>query len=166
MQVSKSKSKGIIAAALFLATAAITGCNRDANVEEPEATASAPEITQRQAPSRAVSAPARTQPQAARNEDFRIMPQLDGALEEDGMGLDVIIDASSRQAYADSLEWISQDASKEQLDKLENAIRYLHMYDSSVLGSESNLLVVLDGKTGHEVVERAQELMNKRRRQN
>jgi len=40
------------------------------------------------------------------------------------------------------------------------------MYDSSVLGSESNLLAVLDGKTGHEVVERAQELMNKRRRQN
>src|SRR6056297_3168570 len=164
MQMNKLTRKNVFAAGIFLAAAAAAGCSEDASVENAEEVASAPRMVERQAPVR--TAPTRTASQAAGQDDFRVVPQLDGSLEEDGMGLDVIIDASSKQAYADSLEWISQDASKEQFSRLENAIRYMHMYDPAVLGREAELLATLDGKTGHEVIARAQELMKERRGQN
>lgn len=164
MQSKKLKSNKVIAAGIVLAVSAIVGCSNDAGTENPEETTSAPKMTQREAPSR--TAPTEQVSQTEKNEDFRVMPRLDGALEEDGMGLDVIIDASNKQAYADSLEWISQDASKEQFSRLENSIRYLHMYDSSVLGREAALLDVVDGKTGYEIIERAEQLMKERRGQN
>ncbi|HKL52060.1 MAG TPA: hypothetical protein VJ908_12905 [Wenzhouxiangellaceae bacterium] len=165
MQISKLYRYGIIAAGMVVATATMLGCSEDAATESAEeSAASSPQMNQRKAPSR--PAPAEPVSNADENEDFRVMPSLNGSLDEDGMGLDVIIDASSKQAYADSLEWISQDASKEQFAKLENAIRYMHMYDPAVLGREAELLATLDGKTGHEVIARAQELMKERRGQN
>lgn len=165
MQINKLYRHGIIVAGMALATATMLGCSEDAATESAEeSAASSPQMTQRDAPSR--PAPPEPVSEPDQDEDFRVMPSLNGSLEEDGMGLDVIIDASSKRAYADSLEWISQDASREQFSRLENAIRYMHMYDPSVLGRESELLATLDGKTGHEVIARAEELMKERRGQN
>lgn len=164
MQISKLYRHGIIAAGMVVAAVAMLGCSEDsATGSAEESAASSPQVTQRETPSRRTPAEPVSTP--AENEDFRVMPSLSGSLDEDGMGLDIMIDASTKQAYADSLEWISQDASKEQFSRLENAIRYMHMYDSSVLGRESALLATLDGMTGHEVIARAEELMKERRRQ-
>lgn len=151
-------------AAAFAASAALLlgGCGGDepeqAETVQDEA---APRMIERDAPSRNRSEPEPVTEPA--DEDFRVVPKMDGALEEDGMGLDVIIDASSKRAYADSLRWIAEDASKEQFDDLERSIKYIHMFDPSVFGNEERLLEAIDGKTGHEVIEHATSLMRERR---
>jgi hypothetical protein len=96
-------------------------------------------------------------------EDFRVVPDVDGRLEQDGMGLSTIIDASSKKAYADSLRWIAEDVSARQYQNLERAIRFISAYNSTVLGDEQRLLEYLDGKTGNEVINEAGRLMAQRR---
>lgn len=152
-----------VLAALLAATAAliVAGCGSEEPEQSDAAQEPAPRMIEREAPRRSEPEPAPSSEPA--EEDFRVVPDVDGALEEDGMGLDVIIDASSKQAYADSLRWISEDASKDQVQKLESAIRYIHMYDPAVFGNEERMLNVIDGKTGQEVIEYATRLRNERR---
>ncbi|MDT8450206.1 MAG: hypothetical protein RQ847_08515 [Wenzhouxiangellaceae bacterium] len=156
-------SATLLAAAALTASAALllTGCGS----EEPEQSESVPETSPRMIER---DAPRRDEPDATpetepAKDDFRVVPDVEGALEEEGMGLDVIIDASSKQAYAESLRWIAEDASKDQVQQLEGAIRYIHMYDPSVFGNEERMLKVIDGKTGQEVIEYATRLRNERR---
>lgn len=122
-----------------------------------------PQMIQRQAPERQQPGATDSGSTIAGQDDFRVMPKIDGSLKEDGMGLETIIDASSKQAYADSLQWISEDVSQDQFNRLESSIRYIHMYDSSVLGDESKLLTLVDGKTGTEIIEHASRLQKQRR---
>lgn len=139
----------------------LAGCGKD-EVDETKSSEDTPQMIERQAPQRQASA---TPPPDNDNaeDDFRVMPKIDGSLETDGMGLETIIDASNKRAYADSLQWIAEDVSKQQFDRLESSIRYIHMYDSSILGNESRLLSVIDGKTGTEIIEYAKSIREKRR---
>jgi len=137
----------------------VSGCGDEPETDS-QSTTDSPQMIERQAP-RSTSNEAAATPDD--NENFRVMPEIEGSLEQDGMGLETIIDASNKQAYADSLQWISEDVSKEQFDRLESSIRYIHMYDSSVLGSESRLLSLIDGKTGSELIEHAKKLRDQRR---
>ncbi|MDT8437966.1 MAG: hypothetical protein RQ729_03015 [Wenzhouxiangellaceae bacterium] len=136
----------------------LTACGKD-EPAAPETASSGPSMVERAAP-RQQNQPAA---QVSQDEDFRVMPRVEGQLDGDGMGLDVIIDASSKRAYAESLRWIAEDASKEQMASLERSIRFIHMYHPSVLGQEARMLDVINGKTGNEVIAMATEVSQKRR---
>ena len=155
------QSKFYILVLISAASLALTGCSKD---EEAETSSSdnSPQMIERQAPARQPSTA--SEPDTAKDEaDFRVIPKLDGSLEEDGMGLETIIDASNKRAYADSLQWIAEDVSKQQFDRLESSIRYIHMYDSSVFGDESKLMTLIDGKTGKEIIDHAKQIRAQRR---
>lgn len=139
----------------------LVGCGKD-EVAETSSSEDTPQMIERQAPQRQASATPPSDNNSV-EDDFRVMPKIDGSLETDGMGLETIIDASNKRAYADSLQWIAEDVSKEQFDRLESSIRYIHMYDSSILGDESRLFSVVDGKTGTEIIEYAKNIREKRR---
>ena len=149
-------------ALLVLFSAALTtGCG-----EEPEQQAEQPEndaaMIEREAPQR----PSGTEEQAQSDQDatdFRVVPRLEGKLEEAGMGLETIIDASNKQAFADSMSWIAEDVSQQQYKRLERSLRYIQAYDSSVLGNEQRFLELIDGKTGQELIDRAGRLLQDRR---
>lgn len=148
---------GILAIGLSLAL--LGGCGGDEQADEAAETAETPKMVQREAPRRTAA----KEPELAdTSEDFRVVPRLDGQLEEDGLGLETIIDASSKDAYAESLRWISQDVSAEQYDRLEQSLRYIKAFDSSVLGSEERFLETIDGKTGQELIDRATKLIQQR----
>lgn len=148
------------ALALAISVTLLTGCGGDEPAEPETAASDSPQMIQREAPSRTVVAEA--EPEKPR--DFLVVPDLDGELEEDGLGLETIIDASSKDAYAESLRWISQDVSAEQYKRLEQSLRYIKSFDSNVLGSESRFLEAVDGKTGQELIDRATKLIAERRR--
>lgn len=149
--------------AVMLALSAVltvSGCGKDDQPAETTSQSERPSMVQRQAPQReARQEPADTSP----DQDFRVIPKLEPGVDEDGMGLELIIDASSKDAYAQSLRWIAEDASKEQLARLERSVRYIHMYDSSVLGSEQRMLQLINGKTGNEVIGHAANIAQNRR---
>jgi len=157
------KKFGVHALVMSAFALILAGCGGDEEAESVAEESSAPSMIQRSAPK-----PAERQPTAIiseSEEDFRVMPRLEGAAEEEGLGLETIIDASSKQAYADSLRWIAQDTTKQQFAELERSIRFIHMYDPSILGQESRMLQTIDGMTGAEIIARAQEI-NRRRRGN
>jgi len=156
-----NKSISYILLLVSAASLALTGCSNDEEVETGSSD-DTPQMIERQAPARQASTASESAPTRDKD-DFRVMPRIDGSLEDDGMGLETIIDASNKQAYADSLEWIAEDVSKQQFDRLESSIRYIHMYDSSVFGDENKLMSVIDGKTGNEVIEHAKQIRDRRR---
>ena len=138
------------------------GCSDDpAPNEQTETETSSPEMVQREAPTESTRTTPTTREDSA---DFRVVPDVSGRLEQEGAGLDTVIDASSKEAYAESLRWIAEDASQEQMRRLERAIRFVHMYDPSVYGSERQLMDKIDGLTGTEVIEQAMEMQEARGR--
>jgi len=146
--------------ALFSA-ALVSGCGEEQS-QEAEAPENDSRMIAREAPQRASNSEA----QAGNDQDetdFRVVPRLEGQLEQDGMGLETIIDGSSKKAFADSLSWIAEDVSPEQYEQLERSIRYIDAYDSYVLGSEERLLELVNGKTGQELIDRAGRLLQERR---
>jgi len=161
--MSKKRFRGFqsTTAALLLSGGLLTACS-DEPAEEPRtSSAESPQMIEREAPRRETQ----SEPEADRSiTDFRVVPDLEGKLEEDGMGLETIIDASSKRAYADSLAWIAEDVSAAQYERLERSLRYIRSYDSSVLGNEERFLATIDGKTGQELIERANRLIQERRR--
>lgn len=159
MTCNKATSLFSISLSLVFTVTLLTGCGGDEQAEQETAVSESPQMIQREAPRRTAEVEA---PPAASN-DFRVVPDLDGELEEDGLGLETIIDASSKKAYAESLRWISQDVSADQYRRLEQSLRYIQAFDSSVLGSETRFLETVDGKTGQELIDRASKLIAERR---
>jgi hypothetical protein len=151
--------KSILAAAMLAGTVSVlTGCGGDEQAgNEADEVAASPQMIDREAPGER----AQPKPEPSPDEDFRVVPEVTSQSDEEGSGLETMIDASSKQAYAESMRWIAEDVSREQLNELEQSIRFVHMYDSSVFGSEKRLLEYIDGKTGREIIERATELRKK-----
>jgi hypothetical protein len=136
-----------------------TGCSDDpAPNEQTDTETSSPEMVQREAPADST----RTTGTASAQEDFSVVPDVSGRLEQEGAGLDTVIDASSKQAYAESLRWIAEDASQEQMRRLERSIRFIHMYDPTIYTSEQRLMDRIDGMTGAEIIELAREMQQQR----
>lgn len=159
--MNRTKLTNLVPGALALAISVtlLAGCGDDEPAEQETATSDSPQMIQRDAPRRPVVVEA--QPEASN--DFLVVPDLEGELEQDGLGLETIIDASSKDAYAESLRWISQDVSASQYKKLEQSLRYIKAFDSSVLGSEERFLDTIDGTTGQELIDRAGKLIAERR---
>jgi hypothetical protein len=159
--MNRTKTSTLLTGALALAVSVtlLTGCGDDEPAEQETAASESPQMIQREAPSRTTEVD--VPPAASR--DFLVVPKLEGELEQDGLGLETIIDASSKDAYAESLRWVSQDVSAEQYKRLEQSLRYIKAFDSSVLGSEDRFLETIDGKTGQELIDRASKLIAERR---
>lgn len=153
----------LFTATLALAVSGIllTGCGGDEPAEQETAAGEAPQMIQRGAPRR--NAAVEPEPKPGSSNDFLVVPDLEGELEEPGLGLQTIIDASSKDAYAESLRWISQDVSASQYQSLEKSLRYIKAFDSSVMGSEKRFLDSIDGMTGQEIIDRASTLIANRR---
>jgi len=147
--------------ALLFSGAFLTACSDDPAEEPRESSAESPQMIEREAPRREPRTEPETEPGIT---DFRVVPDLEGKLEEDGMGLETIIDASSKKAYAESMAWIAEDVSADQYERLEQSLRYIRSYDSAVLGNEERFLATIDGKTGQELIDRATRLLQERRR--
>ena len=162
--MSNPRSTQFVSGAAFLlfSTLFINGCGED-QAEQAAETENSPQMIQREAPKRSPSSERTETIVEDDATDFRVVPNLEGRLEEDGLGLETIIDASSKKAYADSMAWIAEDVSAKQYDQLERSLRYIQAYDSSVLGSEQRLLRLIDGKTGQELIDRASRLIAERR---
>lgn len=155
MNLSRLALIGTASAALIT----LTACGSQDAEESATAASDGPRMIERSAPQRNAEPAAQIAPE----EDFRVIPRLEGQLEERGLGMDVIIDASSKRAYGESLRWIAEDVSREQMASLERSIRFIHMYHPAVLGQEARMLSVIDGKTGNEVITMATEVAAKRR---
>jgi hypothetical protein len=96
------------------------------------------------------------QAQTTRVDPARELPQFGGELESDGYGPEMIIDASSPQAFAESMELIASESSARQYQEIERAIGYLR--HSNLAFRDLNILYQqLDGMTGREVIELAAE---------
>ncbi len=80
------------------------------------------------------------------------------------MGLANIVDGSSPEAFAESLQMIASETSQEQYHELDSALRYLRMYSSAAWGGLPGLYQSLDNKTGEEIIEHARRLQAERRR--
>lgn len=159
MTCNKATSLFSVSLSLVFTVALLTGCGGDESTEQETAVSESPQMIQREAPRRT----AEVETPAPESRDFLVVPDLEGQLAEDGLGLETIIDASSKDAYAESLRWISQDVSADQYKRLEQSLRYIKAFDSSVRGSEKRFLESIDGKTGQEIIDRAGKLIAERR---
>ncbi len=93
------------------------------------------------------------------------IPRIQGEAQQDGFGLTMIVDGSSPQAFAESLELMAMDTTQEQYRQLDSALRFLGTYDpNSWSGGMTSLYQSLDGLTGEEIIERARTLRDNRRR--
>ena len=110
------------------------------------------EVRQREAPTQREARDTSTLPSLM--DPARELPRLEGALQEDGWGLEHLIDGSSPQAFMESLELIANDTSARQFQSLDSALRYLQVYS---LGHPdlASFYRSLDNLTANEVIERA-----------
>lgn len=161
--MSKTGFRKIRSSALLplFSAALIAGCSEDP-AQQAEQAEDSPRMVEREAPRRAAD-PATEASKDQDSADFKVVPQIDAKLEQDGMGLETMINASSKKAFAESMSWIAEDVSKKQYERLERSLRYIEAYDSSVLGSEERYLELIDGKTGQELIDRANRLLQDRR---
>lgn len=93
---------------------------------------------------------------------YQFVPQVEGQLEEDGTGLEMIIDGSSQAAFNDSLALIAESTSAEQYARLERSIRFINTYDQSVLANAERMREMFDGMTAQEIIDRANTLAEDR----
>ncbi len=145
-----------------------TGCGRD----EPPPPPAEPESTgteqrmERERPRYQRSEPVATpEVQMAPTGSRGFLPSTRGLLEDEGLGLSMLIDGSSAQAFHQSLQNIARDTSAEQYDQLTRALQYLRMYDNEALRGNDALIFSLDGQTGLEVIARAEALRRERGQQ-
>ena len=102
---------------------------------------------------------------AARDGDgVHRLPRLSGSAEEDGYGLTMIVDGSSPAAFDQSLELIAADTSESQYQQLDAAIRYLRMNSPHGWGGAEALYAALDGMSGEEIIEKADQRRSARGR--
>ncbi len=93
----------------------------------------------------------------------RQIPRLEGQFAESGAGLAHIVDGTSPEAFAQSLQIIASETSAEQYERLDSALRFLGMYSSAAWSGLPGLYQSLDNMTGEEIIEHANRLMAERR---
>jgi hypothetical protein len=101
-----------------------------------------------------------TQPQG---DPERELPRLQGQFSEPGMGLANLVDGTSPQAFAESLQRIASETSQDQYRELDSSLRYLRMYSSAAWGGLPGLYESLDNMTGEEIIAHARRLQAERR---
>lgn len=72
----------------------------------------------------------------------------------DGDGMDIPLDGSSMETWERSMARVKAHSTPANYTTLTNAIDYLLVYDLSARRDMNKLIVILDGLTGYEVVQR------------
>lgn len=151
---------------LALALLAV-GCGQS---DEPAAEQPEPAVEQAAAPSerqvrRSTQREATAElPRREEQDPGKNIPRFEGEAEQDGYGLTMVVDGSTPQAFQESLELIAMDTTSDQYSQLDSALRFLGTYDQTSWAGLDNLYESLDGMTGEEIIERARQLRDERRR--
>lgn len=158
-----NKINTLLISFLVVSMMSLTGCGGD----EPAEPVS--ETTQNTAPQRERtirrSEPSAELPPPRRNEDpAKRIPKVTGQADYEGYGLTLMVDGSSPEAFAESLELIASDSNPDQYRQLDSAIRYLQVYSSDGWSGLPGFYERLNGMTGEEIIERAQRLRAERAR--
>ena len=77
---------------------------------------------------------------------------VDSAEGAKATGLDIVMDGSSLEAFEKSMERVKETASKANYKSLESAVDYLLFHDLGAQHNREKLASRLDGKTGHEII--------------
>lgn len=101
------------------------------------------------------------EPEALTSQRELVPGFIEGRLEQPGPGLSLMIDASSKDAFHQSLELVATETSEEQYVSLASAIRMLEAYDLEASANPDGLLPVIDGLTGDEIIERAHSMRSR-----
>ena len=72
----------------------------------------------------------------------------------DGDGMEIPMDGSSLEAWDRSMARVKAHTSEANYTTLENAIKYLLVYDLQAKNDINNLITILDGMTGYEILAR------------
>jgi len=102
-------------------------------------------------------------PPSANEDPSKKIPRRTGQTEEEGFGLTLMVDGSSPEAFAESLELIASDSTQEQYRQLDSALRYLQVYSSDGWSGLPGFYERLNGMTGEEIIRRARRLQQERR---
>lgn len=161
-----SRRKRLLNVSLVVIVLLFAGCNRaetpnDEVSNEPNQ-GHENELQSRVAPTRKLSGQATEDNLWIEDAPLLSMPLNSGQLVEDGSGLDLVIFASTRRQYLQSLAEIAANTSDKQMKQFETAIRYLLINSPLVMNKEDRLYETIDGKTAGEVIEMAVELSKDR----
>lgn len=145
------------------------GCGSDEQPPAEESTQAAqeqPAETDREVVRRSERQQEESQPLPRRDDvdPEKRIPRMEGEAQEEGYGLTMVVDGSSAEAFQESLELIAMDTSQAQYRQLDSALRFLATYDTAAWSGLSNLYKTLDGMTGEEIIQRARDLREERRR--
>ncbi len=77
---------------------------------------------------------------------------VDSAEGAKATGLDIVMDGSSLEAFEKSMDRVKETGSKSDYKTLEGAFDYLLLYDLGAQRNREKLASRLDGKTGHEII--------------
>lgn len=102
-------------------------------------------------------------PRREQQDPEKKVPRIEGQAKEEGYGLTMIVDGSSPEAFAESLDLIATDTSEKQYRKLDASLRFLATYDTAAWSGLPNLYKTLDGMTGEEIIKRAENMRDERR---
>jgi hypothetical protein len=136
--------------------------------EEPAVTENAQEeqnevVSDRVTRMRSQAGEAPETPAPPQGDPERELPRLQGQFAEPGMGLANLVDGSSPQAFAESLQRIAAETSQDQYRELDSSLRYLRMYSSAAWGGLPGLYESLDSMSGEEIIAHARRLQAERR---
>jgi len=154
----------LLASIVVFSAFTLVGCGGDEptqpeNQNQAENTAPSRERTIRR------NEPAPEPPAFSSNEDpAKKIPRTQGQAEYEGYGLTFMVDGSSPEAFAQSLELIASDTNTDQYRQLDSAIRYLQVYSSDGWSGLPGFYERLNGMTGEEIIERASRLREDRAR--
>ncbi len=77
---------------------------------------------------------------------------VDSAEGAKATGLDIVMDGSSLEAFEKSMERVKETGPEGDYKTLEGAVEYLLFYDLGAQQNREKLAARLDGKTGHEII--------------
>ncbi len=140
------------------------GLDDEANAQASETATEAPTREVRRRSESAQQAQADTTPRRAppRADDPTIhLPRFQGSLTGEGLGLDMVLDGSSPEAFRDSLEMVALESSDEQYQLLDQALGILR-HTNLAFRDLNTLYSHLDGMTGQEVIDYARQEARRR----
>jgi TolA-binding protein len=154
------------ALSLLFAVAFLSACGSEPEepvTSEPAQNAETESVSDRVTRMRSQAGEVAEAPEQPLGDPERELPRLQGQFTEEGMGLANLVDGTSPQAFAESLQRIASETSQEQYRELDSSLRYLRMYSSAAWSGLPGLYESLDNMTGEEIIAHARRLQAERR---
>lgn len=155
----------ILLSTFFIATSlALVGCGTDESAEPASEGVEQSAAPSRERTIRRSAPPAEPTVQRFNEDPAQKIPRVAGQADYEGYGLTLMVDGSSPEAFAESLQLIASDTNAEQYRQLDAAIRYLQVYSSDGWSGLPGFYERLNGMTGEEIIDRATRLRQERGR--